>query len=64
MREKIGDWFLDVAKYIATAFLLSSLFSDLDSTAAVAGVLCTFTVTFAAGFYLAYKKDKKERNEI
>ena len=58
MKQKIGDWFLDVAKYVLTAFLLSSLFSDMDNPAAVAGVLCTFVVTFAVGFYLINDKNK------
>ncbi|MFB9898547.1 DUF6722 family protein [Hallella seregens] len=28
-KEKIGDWLLDVAKYIFTAVLLSTLFSGI-----------------------------------
>ena len=29
MRKKFGDWLLDIAKYMATAILLTSIFSDV-----------------------------------
>lgn len=51
MRQKIGDWFLDVAKYILTAFLLSSLFSDMNKPLVIVGVLCSFAAAFAVGIY-------------
>lgn len=58
MRQKIGDWFLDVAKYILTAFLLSSLFSDMDKPLVIAGVLCSFAAAFAIGVYLIKTTNK------
>ena len=62
MKQKIGDWFLDVAKYILTAFLLSSLFSDMDKPFVVAGVLCSFAAAFAVGIYLIKKGGKDGNN--
>ena len=31
MRKKFGDWLLDIAKYMATAILLTSIFSDMQN---------------------------------
>lgn len=52
MKRKIGDWFLDVAKYILTAVLLSSMFSDMKNPFVFAGVICAFIVAFGIGIYL------------
>ena len=29
MRKKFGDWLLDIAKYMATAILLTSIFDEI-----------------------------------
>lgn len=29
MRKKFGDWLLDIAKYMATAILLTSVFDEI-----------------------------------
>ena len=29
MKKKFGDWLLDIAKYMATAILLTSVFDDI-----------------------------------
>lgn len=50
MRQKIGDWFLDVAKYILTAVLLSSMFSDMKNPFVFAGVICAFIIAFGIGY--------------
>lgn len=52
MKQKIGDWFLDVAKYILTAVLLSSMFSDMRNPWVFAGVLLAFIAAFGIGIYL------------
>lgn len=52
MRQKIGDWFLDVAKYILTAVLLSSMFSDMRNPWVFAGVIFAFIAAFGIGIYL------------
>ncbi len=35
VREEIGKWFLDIAKYVVTAGLISSLFGNVESKLAV-----------------------------
>lgn len=31
MRKEFGKWLLDIAKYMVTALMLSSVFTDLES---------------------------------
>lgn len=59
MRQKIGDWFLDVAKYILTAVLLSSMFTDMDNPLVFAGVICAFIAAFGIGIYLLKTNTQK-----
>ena len=61
MKEKISDWLLDIAKYLATAVLLSSVFSDLDDMWVYVGVIVSITVTFSLGLILSYKKGKEKK---
>lgn len=60
MRQKLGDWFLDVAKYILTAVLLSSMFTDMRNPWVFSGVVLAFIVAFAIGIYLIKTNNKKE----
>ena len=32
MRKELGKWLMDIAKYIVTAVIISSLFGDMDSS--------------------------------
>lgn len=59
MRQKIGDWFLDVAKYILTAVLLSSMFNDMKNPFVFAGVIFAFIAAFGIGIYLNKKSGEK-----
>ena len=35
MKKEFGKWLMDVAKYLATAVLISSVFNDLGESAAI-----------------------------
>ena len=61
MKEKISDWLLDIAKYLATAVLLSSVFSDMDDIWVYIGVILSIAVTFSLGLFLSYKKGKEKK---
>ena len=40
MRKELGKWLMDIAKYIVTAVMISSMFGDIDSaTMYVAGAI-------------------------
>ena len=59
MKEEIGKWLMDIAKYILTAILLTSLFDGLEDlwiTYIIAFI--TTAVTFMTGIVLLRKKTK------
>lgn len=37
MNKEIGKWFLDVAKYIVTAFILTNMFVKIDTFMSAVG---------------------------
>lgn len=60
MKKEIGKWFMDIAKYITTAVVLSSIFGVIEKEWLVVTLgVFTATVTFVTGVYLI--KDYKER---
>ena len=52
MKKEFGKWFLDVAKYIFTALLLSYFFSDLSATPLIIVVIFLFLSFMFIGAYL------------
>ena len=59
MRKEMGKWLMDIAKYITTAVLLTSLFSEMSSqiTYNIIGVSIAL-LTLICGLILI--KEKKE----
>jgi hypothetical protein len=39
MNKEIGKWFLDVAKYIVTAFILTNMFVKIDTFMSAVGAV-------------------------
>lgn len=59
MKKEPGKWLMDIAKYIATAVILSSVFGDVAQQWIIyVGGLSAIVVTLLAGLWLV--KDKKE----
>ena len=59
MRKEIGKWFMDVAKYVATAVLISSFLGGFEQKWIMYLIgLATIIITFALGLY--FINDKKE----
>lgn len=58
MRKEIGKWFMDIAKYVATAVLISSFLDEFQQKwlMYVIGVL-TVILSLLLGLY--FIKDKK-----
>lgn len=69
MRKKLGDWILDVAKYLLTVGILAPIlsFGNVDSTVyylAVFGIVLVLLIvglTFAEGDNNADDKKKKKK---
>lgn len=61
MKTELGKWLMDIAKYIATAVVLTTIFGEIGSkvTLAVIGIT-TVLLTLGAGIFLIYiDKNKK-----
>ena len=55
LREKIGDYLLDISKYIITAVLITMFFNDISSsrilTYVAGGVTAVLTLVFGVMYY-------------
>ena len=52
MRQEFGRWFLDVAKYILTALLLSSFFGEMNNIYYTILAFCIFALCLLVGALL------------
>ena len=59
MRKEFGKWLLDIAKYMVTAILLSSVFSDVQSVWMYIAVCAGVLLTLVCGLILV--KDNKDK---
>jgi hypothetical protein len=60
MRKELGKWLMDIAKYITTAVILTSIFGDVAQKWIIYTVgAITVVLTLSIGLYLV-KDNKKE----
>ena len=60
MRKEFGKWLMDIAKYMMTALLLSSVFGDMSSKKVVIIVIAATIATLIIGLFLVRNKPKLE----
>jgi hypothetical protein len=61
MKKELGKWLMDIAKYMMTALLLSSVFSDMNNILVISSVIIAVILTLLAGLLLVRnKKDERE----
>ena len=60
MRKKFGDWLLDIAKYMATAIFLTSIFSDMQNIWTYVIVAITVVATLLLGLWLTRDKTNEK----
>ena len=61
MKKELGKWLMDIAKYITTAVVLTSIFSELEQKWIVyAGGAFAILATLFAGLWLVRDKQKEE----
>ena len=63
MRKELGKWLMDVAKYMTTALLLSSVFSDMNNTVIIATVIAVASLLLITGLWLVYEKPNKNKEK-
>jgi uncharacterized membrane protein YuzA (DUF378 family) len=62
MRKELGKWLMDIAKYIVTAVILSSIFNDVAEKRIVF-ILGGITAVFSLLIGLYYVKDKEDKKK-
>ena len=60
MEIEFGKWLLDIAKYLITAMLLASIFSDMNDPWSVVGVIFAAAITLTGGLWVI----KKVKNKV
>ena len=66
MYKEIGKWLLEVAKYIVTAYVLTTMFVKVDSIFAALGAIVIMVIMFVIGVYFLHKdnnNDKKDKEK-
>lgn len=61
MKKELGKWLMDIAKYIVTALLLSSVFGDMQNPWIIMCVILSAAITLTAGLILIKDKTKEEK---
>ena len=60
MRKELGKWLMDIAKYLTTAVLLSSVFNDIKESWIIYFVVSiAIVLTLLAGLWLEREEKKK-----
>lgn len=59
MRKELGKWLLDIAKYIATAVILSSVFGEVETWVIYVGGGLAVLIALVCGLYLTSEKPLK-----
>lgn len=62
MRKEFGKWLMDIAKYITTAVILTSIFGEIDQKWVIyVGGIISILLTLGIGLWLV--RDKKEKGK-
>lgn len=62
MRKEFGKWLMDIAKYITTAVILTSIFGEIEQKWIIyAGGIISIVITLGIGLWLV--RDKKVKGK-
>lgn len=62
MKKEFGKWLMDIAKYITTAVILTSIFSEIEQEWIIyVGGIVSISITLGVGLWLV--RDKKEKGK-
>lgn len=60
MKTEFGKWLMDIAKYMVTALLLATIFSDMDSPIVIYTVVLLSAIVLCLGLYWVNEGKKEE----
>lgn len=61
LKEKIGDWLMDIAKYLLTAVAISSMFDTLSKPVML--IVALIGTVVIMGFGLAFLRSIKDKGK-
>lgn len=64
IKEEYGKWFLDVAKYVLTAMLLTSMIEGLSRPWLISATAAIVVLSLAFGTLLLKRGDDEEKRRI
>lgn len=59
MKREFGKWLMDIAKYMVTALLLSTIFSDMQEPIIIYMVVILSVVVLIIGLYWVNEADNE-----
>lgn len=59
MKKEFGKWLMDIAKYMVTALLLSTIFADMAEPIIIYMVIILSATVLAFGLYWVNESDKE-----
>ena len=62
MKKEFGKWLMDIAKYMVTALLLSTIFADMAEPIILWMVVIFSAVTLIAGLIIIYNSEQEENS--
>ena len=63
MKKEFGKWLLDIAKYMVTALLLSTIFADMNEPIIIYMVVILSTIVLCFGLYWINESEKENKNK-
>ena len=64
MKKEFGKWLLDIAKYMVTALLLSTIFADMQEPVLIYIVAIFSFVLLIVGLSIIYNSEQEEKKNL
>ena len=63
MKKEFGKWLMDIAKYMVTALLLSTIFSEMQDPIIIYIVVILSSIVLGFGLYWVNKGEQEIENK-
>ena len=63
MKKEFGKWLLDIAKYMVTALLLSTIFAEMNEPIIIYMVVILSTIVLCFGLYWINESEKENNKK-
>ena len=63
MEKEFGKWLMDIAKYMVTALLLSTIFAEMNEPIVIYMVVILSVIVLAFGLYWVNKGEQNEKKK-